>query len=162
MKTFLILVVVMSILGLVAFLLGALSSREETPGQQQTQTPSPPVPKPLASKVILPSTLYNITGTIRSIEGQRIVFEAKIPQVDEENNRIVYTVETKIVKVGATTKITRQRFVPIEGTNQKRSQETEISLSDLKEGNVIEVLSNREVRDAGEITATKIRILPGG
>ncbi|GEM_PF-6439554 len=152
MKNLIIICVLVTVLGVVAFALSGLRQEEQKQESQQPIQPQTP-------KAELPKVLYNLGGTIQSLGADSFIIEAKIPEITEDYI-LVHRSELRTIRITPQTKITRLVFVVEGETGQKRPQETAISLAALKLGDSIEVISNKDVREGNEIQATQIRILP--
>ena len=155
MKNIIIILIVLVILGIVAFVFLGLASQDEKPAQ------APPIEKPVieAPRAALPEILYNLTGEIQSVGSDSLVFEAAIPEIDENEN-FSSRIEERKALFTPSTRVTRLTFILQEGTNTRRPQETEATIQDLHIGDMIEVISNRDVKTQEEIEAIHIRILP--
>ena len=110
-------------------------------------------------QISLPKVLYNLTGEIKSLEGDTIVFDANIP-VMTEDNQLRSKIETRKAIITPNTKITTLTFLQKEGENKKAPVETNISLKELKIGDYIEVISNQDISQKEEFEITQIRVLP--
>jgi hypothetical protein len=108
-------------------------------------------------QVALPKVLYNLSGTIQKIELDFFIFEAKVPMLDEAG-QLIQKEETRKVLIAPTTKFITLTFVEVE-PGRKRPEEKEIFLEDLKIGDYVEVISNRDIYKAEEFGATKIRLI---
>ena len=155
MKRIALVVAIIVTIGFGIYLLNFTSQEKETTQQSilQDQTPPPQIPK-----VTLPSTLYNLTGIVRIVQQESLIFEAKIPEITEDN-RLIYRLENRTVSITPNTIVTSLVFV-LEETGQRRPQETEIDFHDLREGDSIEVISNIDVRGEQNIIAIQVRLLP--
>lgn len=154
MKRIALVVAVIVTIGFGIYLLNFTSQEKDV-----IQQPVPQNQTPSQQQVTLPSTIYNLTGTVRVVQQDSLIFEAKIPGIASDGS-LVYQLENKTVGVTPDTRITKLIFVQDAETNQRKLQELDISLSSLVRGDVIEVISKREIRDTDEIFATQIRLLP--
>jgi len=123
----------------------------EKPEKTEVPTSTPP-------KISLPKTLYNLTGAITKIEIQSITFEAIIPLIDENGQPIQKTEIRKAITTLSTT-FTKMSFVEVE-EKRKKPVETQITLKDLRVGDLIEAVSNQDISQSKEFEATQIRVLP--
>jgi len=155
MKNIIIILIVLVILGVIAFVLLGLVSQGERSGQ------APPIVKPVIERprAALPEILYNLTGEIQSVGSDSLVFEAAIPEIDENEN-FSSRIEERTASFTSSTRVTKLTFILQEGTNTRRPQETDATIQDLHVGDMIEVISNRDVKTQEEIEAMHIRILP--
>jgi len=110
-------------------------------------------------KVSLPKVLYNLTGKIKNLERNTIVFEANVPVIDE-NNQPRSKIEIRKAIITPNTKFTRLTFVQKESDNKKIPLETNITLNDLKISDYIDVISNQDIYQKEEFESTEIRVLP--
>jgi len=155
MKNIALVVAIIAIIGVGILLLNFISQEKEAVQQPvlQNQASSQQIPK-----ATLPSTLYNLTGSVRIVGEDSLTFEAKIPEITEDN-RLIYRLENRTVSITPNTRVTSLVFV-LEETGQRRPQESEINFRDLQPGDSIEVISNRDVRGEQNIIATQVRLLP--
>lgn len=152
----LILILVVIFFGVFAFIIyqriGRLESFIQTP-EKKTET-SQKIPK-----ITVPEVLYNLAGLIKKIENGTIFLEASIPKVDENGNPSQIT-EIRKITVKPDAKISRLTFVAQEGTDEKAPKENQIILTDLKVGDYIEVISNKDISKSTEFEAVQVRLLP--
>ncbi|MBU3925484.1 hypothetical protein KJ854_06185 [Patescibacteria group bacterium] len=104
-------------------------------------------------EVILPKVLYNLSGKITEIEKGAVTFSATIFSKDSKGG-IVSDIESRKANIDSATNIKRLFFV------KNSPVESAIKLSDLKVGDYIEVISDRDISDSAEFPATVIRALP--
>lgn len=129
---------------------GRVTEQQPAVGTQATLEPLKPQ---------LPKVLYNLSGPILSVEQNAVAFSAEVSFVNAAGE-IEQKIEKRTAVIIPATKITRLTFVEQEGTNRRTPQETQISLGGLQVGDLVEVLSNRDISTAGEFEATQIRLLP--
>ena len=127
-------------------------SQKRTPSISEEEAPEE------EQKIILPKILYNLTGVIHELNKGSLLFEASIPQIDE-NGQPVEKTETREAKITQLTKFTQLTFIETE-PGRKIPKETPITFQDFKIGDYIEVISNQDISQAEEFEATQIRILP--
>lgn len=119
---------------------------------------SPPKETPEEEpKIILPTILYNLSGTIKKLEKDSLSFEAKLTQLDEKG-QLIEKMEIRKAIITSTTKFNRLTFVEAE-PGRKTIKESPIAFKDLKMGDYIEAVSNQDISHAEEFEATLIRIL---
>ena len=152
MKRIALAVAVIVTIGFGIYLLNFTSQEKDVIQQPVSQDQAP------SQQVTLPTNLYNLTGSIRIIGKDSLTFEAKIPEIMEDN-QLTYRLENRTVNITPSTRVTRLVFIS-EGVGRKRPQETEIDFHDLQKGDSIEVISNRDVRGEQNIIATQVRLLP--
>lgn len=125
----------------------------------QKITSGPPEKEPPPKEEIkLPKTIYNLAGAIQKLEQNALLFGATINQLDQ-NGQLVQRIETRKAIITQTTKLTSLTFTETE-PGRKTPKETPITFKDLKLGDYIEVISNRDISQAEEFEATQIRVLP--
>lgn len=117
---------------------------------QKTATPTP--------KITLPKILYNLTGSILKLENNTVFFDAGIPQIDE-NGQPVQKREQRTALITPTTKFSSLTFVNQEGSDKKTPLETPLTFKDLRVGDFIEVISNRDISQTAEFEITQLRVL---
>lgn len=110
-------------------------------------------------KVTLPSVLYNLNGVIKRIEQGAIVLEANVPAVNQAGEPISQK-EIKKALLTPETKFTRLHIEKDEQNGQQSIKQATIALGDLKLGDKIEVIANRDIKDALEFEAKQVRVLP--
>lgn len=108
-------------------------------------------------KISIPKVLYNISGSIKKINENSLILDAKVVYLDEED-RLSQKTEIKRVTITPNTKFSRLAFIP-QG-EKKVPKETKIFFEDLKVGDYIEVISNQDLSQKERIEASQIRILP--
>jgi hypothetical protein len=126
--------------------------KEELQQKQKKETPSQQTPT-----ITIPKILYNLYGNVQKIEENDIIFEAQIPQIDQ-NNQGSFGKEIRKIIITPSTEFTKLIFVTDKTTGIQMPTEIKITLKDIKIGNYIEVLSNQNISQAEEFEATKIRI----
>ncbi len=129
-----------------------LESIIQIPGEKTEVIPKVP-------KITVPKVLYNLAGLIKKMENRTIFLEASIPQVDENGNPSQIT-EIRKITVKPDAKISRLTFVAQEGTDEKVPKENQITLADLKIGDYIEVISNKDISQETEFEVVQVRLLP--
>lgn len=112
-------------------------------------------------KNTIPDIIYNLAGSIKKIEDKTFLMAAAMPQLDENNKPVVKT-ELKKIFTSSTTKFSYLTFVSKDDSGSKTPEETQISFTDLKIGDYVEVISNKNVKGEQEVEATKIRVLSSG
>lgn len=129
--------------------------------QKKQKESSPPKPGVSSSvpNVSIPGVLYNLAGRIEKIEGEAIVFEAIIPQIDERN-QLISKKETRRAIVTSDTSFIRLITAAQQEAGLGVSQENQITFKDLKIGDYIEVISSQNISQLIEFEAVKIRVLP--
>ena len=137
---------------------GNLINKQHSPDISQNIKPEPKV-QPELPKITMPEILYNLTGLIQEIEEDFIVIEVNIPYVDE-TNQIAHKTEIRKAMITVETNFSNMEFINTKEPNRKTIQESEITLQDLKIGDQIEVISNKDIKDKREFEAVRIRILP--
>jgi len=152
MKSIALVVAVIVTIGFGIYLLNFTSQEKGVTQQPALQDQAPP------QQATLPDILYNLTGSVRIVGKDSLTFEAKIPEITEDN-RLIYRLENRTVSITSNTRVTSLVFI-LEETGQRRPQESEIDFADLQEGDSIEVISNRDVRGEQNIIATQVRLLP--
>ena len=150
--------IVVVIVAIVLVSLFVVMERARTPEQQTTSETQPVLESPEPK---LPKVLYNLTGRIETIEANAVVFDAVISFVNAAGE-IEQKTETRKAVITPTTKITRLVFVTQPGTDSRTPRESQISLGSLQAGDLVEVLSNRDISSAEEFEATQIRLLASG
>lgn len=120
-------------------------------------TSNPPLSE-TPPKVTLPTTLYNLAGSIKNLDKDSLTLEANIPFIDEKGEPIS-RIETRTAKITALTKFSRLAFVETE-SGKRVPKETTITFNDLKIGNFVEVIALEDISHAEEFEASQIRILP--
>ncbi|MCK4553655.1 hypothetical protein KAU19_01690 [Candidatus Parcubacteria bacterium] len=110
-------------------------------------------------KFTVPEVLYNLIGLIQDIDDDFIIIEAEIPFLDE-NHQIIYKMEERKILISENTVLKSLNIVKQEKTNKKIIQESLISLQDLKIGDQIEAIANKDISQGYEFTASQIRIMP--
>ncbi len=110
-------------------------------------------------KFTVPEVLYNLTGLIQNIDDDFIIIEAEIPFLDE-NYQIIQKIEEKKVSINENTVLKSLNIVKQEKTNKRIIQENLITLRDLRIGDQIEAISNKDISQEYEFIASQIRILP--
>ena len=110
-------------------------------------------------KVTLPKVLYNLTGVIEKIGQNAIVFKARIPYLGDEGEPLQKSEQRKAL-VNSATKFTMLSLKNTGEENKKVIQETSISFTDLKVGDSVEIVSNRDISQDAEFEAVRIRIMP--
>ena len=136
---------------------GSLDKQIDLAPEAKVKLPEEPPAK--VPKITMPEILYNLTGIIQEIERNSIVLEVNIPYVDE-TNQIVHKIEIRKAIINTDTKFSDMSFIDTEDANRKTIQESEIIFQDLKIGDQIEVISNKDIKDKQEFEAVKVRILP--
>ncbi|MFA6096460.1 MAG: hypothetical protein WC788_02425 [Candidatus Paceibacterota bacterium] len=106
-------------------------------------------PIPEQERIIVPKIIYNLSGKITKIDGNTIVFNAEMYNVDEEGVRTVREEERKAI-VNPQTKVSSLTFV------NRTPVEKNIRLSDLKPGDYIEAISSSDISKADDFLAAKI------
>jgi flagellar basal body-associated protein FliL len=127
--------------------------KEKTKAPQKKETLPPPPPA-----VVLPKVIYNLSGEIKKIEPNAIIFEASIPVLGE-NNQITQKKEIRKAIITPSTTFNKISFVEVE-EKRKKVVESPITFKDLKIGDLIEVISNQDISHAEEFEATQIRVFP--
>lgn len=136
---------------------GSLDKQIDLAPEAKVKLPEEPPTK--VPKITMPEILYNLTGIIQEIERNSIVLEVNIPYVDE-TNQIAHKIEIRKAIINTDTKFSDMSFIDTEDANRKTIQESEITFQDLKIGDQIEVISNKDIKDKQEFEAVKVRILP--
>jgi len=114
---------------------------------------------PTLNKIHTPKVLYNLAGLVEEKGGEYLMLEATIPQIDEEG-RVFKRTETRTILIGEDTKFSRLAFVSQEGSDRRVPQKTSITFAQIRIGDYVEVISNRDVSKSQEIYASQIKILP--
>lgn len=109
-------------------------------------------PIPVQEKIIVPKIIYNLSGKITKIDGNTVVFNAEINNVNEKGVLIESREEERRAIVNSTTKISSLSFVDRSPVDKK------INFSDLKSGDYAEIISSSDISNAKEFLATQIRI----
>lgn len=109
-------------------------------------------------KINVPVALYNLFGTVKSIQSEKIIFEAKIPQFDE-NNRDVSRNEIREIIITPLTEFKSLVFVTDKATGLTLPTELKAVLEDIKIGNYIEVISSKNIKDLKIFEAKRITII---
>lgn len=131
----------------------------ELPGT--SNSPAARAPSPAPAKIVLPKILYNLAGSIKSLEKSAVILDAYIPYLDENGDPAKKN-EIKKALVTSDTRITRLTFVAEPGSDRRSPQENPVGFSELKIGDSIEVVSNQDITDKAEFDAILIRILQTG
>jgi hypothetical protein len=156
MKNIIFIVIVVGILAAIVFAI--FWSMQYTPSHPEA-SPSQAVPQAV-QQPSLPSVLYNLQGTVKSVGANSLVIDAKIPEITQDGEYI-HTLQEKTVLITPQTKVSRLSIV-VDEAGKKQVKETAITFGTLRQGNSIEVITNKEIRTMIEIPATQIRLLPGG
>jgi flagellar basal body-associated protein FliL len=109
--------------------------------------------------ITLPKTFYNLVGTVKNYDKNSITFEASIPQLNEEGE-VVRKTEIRKALLLPTTKFSKLTFVVQPETGKKIPKEEKISLTDIKIGDQIEVISNQDISSKKEFEVLQVRVLP--
>ncbi len=125
------------------------------------------LPVSLSHRSNLPSTptlktskiFYNVGGVIKKIEDSYIILEANIPQITQDGI-VSQKIELRRVFITPATKIIQLTFVSKKGESSKSPQESPISLHELKMGDYIEAIGNKDISASQEFEAIQIRALP--
>lgn len=104
-------------------------------------------------KIYLPAAVFNLAGKIIQIEDDSIVFNASIQSKDEKGN-IVSDAELRKANINPATIVKQLTFV------KNSPVEKNIKLSDLKKGDYIEAVSDKNIISASEFNATQILLIP--
>ena len=126
--------------------------------QKESSSLKPGVPSSVPN-VATPGILYNLAGKIEKLEGETIVFEAIVPQIDERN-QLLSKKETRRAIVTSNTSFIRLITAAQQESGAGTSQENQIGFKDLKIGDYIEVISGQNISQAMEFEAVKVRVLP--
>lgn len=108
---------------------------------------------PIQSPIELPKVLYNLSGKITKLEKDAIIFNAAISSKDSKGE-VVSSVESRKANIDSATAIKRLAFV------NNSPVESIIKLSDIKVGDYVEVISDQDISNAAEFSATVVRVLP--
>lgn len=111
------------------------------------------------TKITLPKTLYNLTGEVENYDKNSITFEAKIPQMNEKGE-IIRQTEIRRALISTSTIFSKLTFVSEPETGKKIPKEEKISLSEIKIGDQIEVISNQDISSKKEFEVIQVRVLP--
>jgi len=133
------------------------------PGRKKASSPVLEI-QPTAEetkRATVPDTLYNLTGTIAGFEEGAIVFEAKVPLVDDEG-KLDHKIETRKILITSVTKFTSLIFVVNEETGKEIPTEVKLTIDDFEIGDIIEVLSIENISKKEEFRAIKIRLHSSG
>lgn len=152
-RSIIILIFVIVII-LIGFLLYYLPNKKNPP--PKTETPTTTSEK--EREFTVPDTLYNLTGEITEFKEGAIIFEAKIPLVDDKG-RLNYKLETRKILITSETEFTKLNFIVNKETGKEIPTEVKISLKDFEVGNLIEVHSIGDISKKEEFAATKVRLL---
>ena len=106
-------------------------------------------PIPEQEKIIVPKIIYNLSGKITKIDGNTVVFNAEIYNVDEEGVRTVREEERRAI-VNPKTKLSSLTFI------NRAPVEKDIRLGDLNPGDYIEAISSSDISKANDFLAAKI------
>ncbi|MCG2701382.1 hypothetical protein L6267_04395 [Candidatus Parcubacteria bacterium] len=126
-----------------------IKSQQETQQKDMQKIPEATMPK----------FLYNLIGSIQRIEGNSIILEANVPYVNEVN-QIANKIETRKAIVNPETDFSRIIFKDTGDAGRKTVQESKITLEDLKVGDQIEVIANKDIKNKQEFEVVSVRILP--
>lgn len=157
MKNIFIVLAVIFGLGLIVLALGTLQQDQE---RAQDSVPADLTPG-LTPSVDLPPagvpapTVYNLSGTLLAIRGDLLTFGANVERTADGRQ----LVEERVARVSSDTQIVRFETVTNPETGRARVEERPITLGDLRPGDRIQVISNRDILKQEEIQATKIRFL---
>lgn len=110
-------------------------------------------PVPVQEKIIVPKVIYNLSGKIKKIDGNTIVFNAEIFSVDEKGERSVLEEERRAI-VNSQTKVSSLSFV------DRSPVKKEIKPSTLKPGDYVDILSGSDISNAEEFLASQITLKP--
>ena len=111
------------------------------------------------SEITMPKAIFNLAGTIKKIEGNRITLKASVPYLDKQGKPAQKT-EVRTALITPSTRFTSLIFVSQPNLKTKIPQETQISLEDLKIGDYIEVIAKQDISQEQEFEVSQIRILP--
>jgi|GEM_PF-3692910 len=134
------------------------NSRQEKP--EQSNLLEAGVPSSV-SNIVESGVLYNLTGVIKELEDNAIIFEAIIPHFNE-NNQLITTNETRKAIINSNTALVRLEIIIHKETGAEIPEEKTIEFKDFKVDDYIEVLSlaGQDISRAEEFEVSKIRILP--
>lgn len=153
MKNIFIVLAVIFVLGLIALALGALQQDRE---RAQDSVPVGSTPSPdLPSDGVPATTVYNLSGTLLTVRGDLLTFGANVERTADGRQ----LVEERVAKVSSATQVVRFQTVTNPETGRQKVEERPITLGDLRPGDRIQVISNRDILKQEEIKATKIRFL---
>lgn len=110
------------------------------------------------SKIIIPEEIFNLSGVIMEIKNDSLIFDAKIPYLDESGIAMSKN-ESREAIIGVNTELKKMSIIAKEGTNKKTVQETNMNFSELKVGDYIEAIARENIKDLVEFEAAKIRIM---
>ena len=148
------LLLILALVNFAAFLFkyagGTVNRTKISPTFEAKSTPTV-LPKP--KEVVLPKVLYNLSGKITKLEEGAIVFNAEIISIGSDK-KIIKTIESRKAIISAATNFSRLSFV------NNSPVETKIEIKDVKEGDYIEAISDKDISKSAEFSATQIRILP--
>jgi flagellar basal body-associated protein FliL len=151
-KIFIILIIFLILIaGFLFYYFYFPKEKPKAPQKKETLPPPPPA-------VVLPKVMYNLSGEIKKIESNAIIFEASIPVLGE-NNQIAQKKEIRKAIITPSTTFNKISFVEVE-EKRKRVVESPITFKDLKIGDLIEAISNQDISHAEEFEATQIRLFP--
>ncbi len=111
------------------------------------------------TKITLPKAFYNLTGRVKNYDKNSITFEATIPMLNEKGE-VIRKKEIRKALILPTTKFSKLTFVAQSETGKKIPKEEKISLTDIKIGDLIEVISNQDISSKKEFEVFKVRVLP--
>ena len=111
------------------------------------------------TKITLPKAFYNLTGRVKNYDKNSITFEATIPMLNEKEE-VIRKREIRKALILPTTKFSKLTFVVQSETGKKIPKEEKISLTDIKIGDLIEVISNQDISSKKEFEVFQVRVLP--
>lgn len=152
-----VLVIIIGI-AIILIILGSIFFYYYQEKQSKPSLPEAGVPSSVPN-VATPGILYNLAGKIEKLEGETIVFEAIVPQIDERN-QLLSKKETRRAIVTSNTSFIRLITAAQQESGAGTSQENQIGFKDLKIGDYIEVISGQNISQAMEFEAVKVRVLP--
>ena len=106
----------------------------------------------------VPESIFNLTGTIEEIGKNFIVFNASVPKINSSGKKQNFS-EIRTAMINESTKIIRYALRTNQSTGKKEVIEEKFKLSDLKIGDKIEVMADKDIKYLKEFLAIKIRIL---
>jgi len=112
------------------------------------------------NKMVLSSVIYNLVGTVQSVDEDSFILEASVYHAGEKG-QITQTKEERKVNITPDTRISRLTFIPKQGSDEiKQPSETLMSFEDIEVGDYMEVISDQDISVAQEFEAIRARFLP--
>jgi len=111
------------------------------------------------TKITLTKAFYNLTGRVKNYDKNSITFEATIPMLNEKGE-VIRKREIRKALILPTTKFSKLTFIAQPETGAKIPKEEKISLTDIKIGDLIEVISNQDISSKKEFEVFQVRVLP--